>query len=372
MLYRSNAQSRLLEDALLRASIPYRVYGGQRFFERAEIKDALAYLRLLHNPNDDAAFERVVNVPTRGIGARTVETIREAARETSNTLWGAACELVDQKVMAGRAHNAVSCFVELVREFRDRMADWELGPQMQGVIDESRLITHYDKEPPEKQEAREENLRELVNAASAWQQPFEDEQAGLSELASFLAHAALEAGDAQGEEWEDCVQLMTLHSAKGLEFPLVFIVGMEEGLFPHQRSVEDSGGRLEEERRLAYVGVTRAREQLYLTHAEQRRRYGADTQFCRPSRFLRELPKQLVDEVRPRIGSESVSPGGNNNAIGDSSQPFQLGESVNHAKFGEGTVINFEGGGEHARVLVNFADAGAKWLVLAYAKLERL
>lgn len=374
VLYRSNAQSRLLEDSLIRAGIPYRVYGGLRFFERAEIKDALAFLRLLHNPNDDAALERVINVPARGIGERTVGLIREAARRNGESLWNATCQLVEQQVVSGRTRNVLVAFIELIGEIREQMGDWALGAQMQGVIDATELLRHYDREPPEKSETRKENLKELVNAAAAYSQPYEDEEAGLSELASFLSHAALEAGEGQAESWEDCVQLMTLHSAKGLEFPLVFIVGMEEGLFPHQRSVEDSGGRLEEERRLAYVGVTRAREKLFLTHAEQRRMYGSESNFCRPSRFLRELPTELLEEIRPRLhtrqpyvaaGSRPASRG-----QGASELPFRLGDSVRHRKFGDGTVINFEGGGEHTRVLVNFAAEGPKWLVLAYAKLE--
>ena len=270
----------------------------------------------------------------------------------------------------------MSAFVRLTEDIRERMADWTLGNQMQGVIDESRIADAYDKEPGERIETRLENLRELVNAADAFILPQEDADAGLTELQSFLARAALEAGDTQGESWDDCVQLMTMHSAKGLEFPLVFIAGMEDGLFPHQRSVEEAGGRLEEERRLCYVGMTRAREQLYLSYAEVRRMHGSEN-YCRPSRFLDELPAGQLEEIRPRAGASRPyaparptdrSPG---SAIG-SDWPFKLGESVLHPKFGEGTVLAFEGAGEHARVHVNFPAAGAKWLVLAYARLEPL
>jgi DNA helicase-2/ATP-dependent DNA helicase PcrA len=375
VLYRTTAQSRLFEEYLLRANIPYRVYGGQRFFERTEVKDALAYLRLLHNPNDDAALERVINKPARAIGEKTVSELRAQARESGLTLWQAAVACIAQGKLATRAGGAVSAFIQLVEGMRERMQDWTLGNQMQGVIDESRLVDHYQKEPRERMETRIENLRELVNAADAFILPQEDADAGLTELQSFLSHAALEAGETQGESWDDCVQLMTMHSAKGLEFPLVFIAGMEDGLFPHQRSVEEAGGRLEEERRLCYVGMTRAREQLYLTYAEVRRMHGSEN-FCRPSRFIDELPSGLVDEVRPRMGTSRPyqspqSPRrGPSGGLSDSRWPFKLGATVLHPKFGEGTVLAFEGAGEHTRVHVNFPAVGAKWLVLAYANLQ--
>ncbi|MEJ2384214.1 MAG: DNA helicase II [Xanthomonadales bacterium] len=371
ILYRTTAQSRLFEEYLLRESIPYRVYGGLRFFERTEVKDALAYLRLLHNPNDDAAFERVVNKPTRAIGEKTVSIIRQQARESGLPLWQAAQESLRQKIFAARAGNAVQAFLHLVDGMRERMADWTLGNQMQGVIDDSNLVAAYEKEPRERMESRVENLRELVNAADAFILPQEDEEAGLSELQSFLSHAALEAGETQGENWEDCVQLMTLHSAKGLEFPLVFIAGMEDGLFPHQRSVEDAGGRLEEERRLCYVGMTRAREQLCLSYAEVRRMHGAQN-YCRPSRFIDEMPSELIEEVRPGISSNRPYRAPGPAAMADAAAPFRLGQGVMHPKFGEGTVLALEGAGEHARVHVNFSAAGPKWLVVAYARLEAL
>jgi DNA helicase-2/ATP-dependent DNA helicase PcrA len=373
ILYRTTAQSRLFEEHLLRKNIPYRVYGGQRFFERTEVKDALAYLRLLHNPNDDAALERVINKPVRAIGDKTVGLLRLQARESGLTLWQAARECLAQKLLAARAGNAVLAFIELVDGMRERMSDWTLGNQMQGVIDESRLADHYAKEPAERMETRMENLRELVNAADAFVIPGEDADAGLSELQSFLSHAALEAGETQGENWEDCVQMMTLHSAKGLEFPLVFIAGMEDGLFPHQRSVEESGGRLEEERRLCYVGMTRAREQLCLSYAEVRRMHGREN-YCRPSRFIDEMPPELIEEVRPSIGTSRpyrpARPAGGGLSLESPSAPFKLGQHVIHPKFGEGTVLAFEGSGDNIRVHVNFLDAGAKWLVLAYAKLQ--
>jgi DNA helicase-2/ATP-dependent DNA helicase PcrA len=376
ILYRTTAQSRLFEEYLLRANIPYRVYGGQRFFERTEVKDALAYLRLLHNPNDDAALERVINKPARAIGEKTISFLREQARESGLTLWQAANACLAQGSFATRAGGAVSGFVQLVEGMRERMQNWTLGNQMQAVIDESRLVEHYEKEPRERMETRVENLRELVNAADSFILPQEDADAGLTELQSFLSHAALEAGETQGESWDDCVQLMTMHSAKGLEFPLVFIAGMEDGLFPHQRSVEEAGGRLEEERRLCYVGMTRAREQLYLCYAEVRRMHGSEN-FCRPSRFIDELPAGILEEIRPRMATsrpyQPARSSGRKGSAGltDSSWPFRLGEAVVHPKFGEGTVLAFEGSGEHTRVHVNFPHAGSKWLVLAYANLQQ-
>jgi len=363
IIYRTTAQSRLFEEYLLRASIAYRVYGGQRFFERAEIRDGLAYLRLIQNPNDDAAMERVINTPARGIGQKTLSTLRLQARESSLPLWQAAQECIKQNILPPRAMSAVQGFVQL----------WTLGNQMQSVIEDSKLVTHYEKEPREKMESRIENLRELVNAADAFVLPQEDEEAGMNELQSFLSHAALEAGETQGEAWDDCVQLMTLHSAKGLEFPQVFIAGMEDGLFPHQRSVTEAGGRLEEERRLCYVGITRAREQLCLSYAEVRRMYGSSTH-SRPSRFLNEIPSELIQEVRPSMQAQPSwasrkAPEYKTSNI-KQEWPFQLGANVSHKKFGIGTVISFEGSGEHARVQVNFHRAGAKWLVLAYANLS--
>ncbi|NND44307.1 MAG: DNA helicase II [Xanthomonadales bacterium] len=369
IVYRTTAQSRLFEEFLLRASVPYRVYGGLRFFERAEIRDALAYLRLLQNPNDDAALERVINTPTRGIGQKTVAMLRTQAREAGLPMWQAATACLDQGVFSGRAANAVGAFMKLITEMRERMADWTLGNQAQGVIEQSDLVSHYDKEPREKRESRQENLRELVNAATSFALPAEDDEAGLSPLQSFLSHAALEAGETQGEAWDDCVQLMTLHSAKGLEFPLVFMAGMEDGLFPHQRSVQESGGRLEEERRLCYVGMTRAREQLYLTYAELRRMFGSESH-SRPSRFLDEIPDEFMEEIRPRMGTRTAFVSARPSRPADNAWPFKLGQMVRHRKFGDGTVVNFEGSGDHARVQVNFDHAGPKWLVLAYANLE--
>ena len=369
ILYRSNAQSRVFEEVLVNRSIPYRVYGGLRFFERAEIKDALAFLRLIANQADDAAFERVVNVPARGIGDRTVNIIRQRARSDDGSLWQAASDLVKEGNLAGRASKAINKFLELIQEMSQNTTDLDLSQRTRHVIDASQLIDHYQREPLDKQETRGENLDELVNAAATFVLPFEDEEAGLSLLSSFLSHAALEAGENQADEWQDCVQLMTLHSAKGLEFPLVFMVGMEQGLFPHQRVAEEDG-RLEEERRLCYVGVTRAREVLHLCHAESRRWHGSIA-FNQPSRFIREIPTELIHEVRSRtrVSQPRMSlPTGLGQA--QSSGGWHLGQQVTHKTFGEGVIMGCEGQDAHARVQVNFETAGAKWLVLAYAGLR--
>ncbi|MGD2113134.1 MAG: DNA helicase II [Gammaproteobacteria bacterium] len=369
ILYRSNAQSRVFEERLMQCGIPYRVYGGLRFFERAEIKDALAYLRLAANRDDDASFERVVNHPPRGIGGRTMDAVRQHARDYSTSLWQAAVTVIDDKLLAARAGNAVVAFLKLVDELATGMRGLPLGEQVEHVMHPSGLLEHFAKEKGEKGDARLENLQELVNAAREFET---DPDSDMDPLSEFLSHAALEAGEGQADAWEDCVQLMTLHSAKGLEFPLVFLCGLEEGLFPHQRSVQEPG-RLEEERRLCYVGITRARRQLVLTCAERRRVFGSET-YCLPSRFIDEIPKSLIDEVRPRPGvslphaapalaaSSAVpeAPGGG----------LRLGQHVRHAKFGDGVILNCEGRGSSARVQVNFSHAGTKWLVLAYANLE--
>ncbi|MDH1057201.1 DNA helicase II [Aquipseudomonas alcaligenes] len=374
ILYRSNAQSRVLEEALLREKIPYRIYGGQRFFERAEIKNAVAYLRLLDGRHNDAALERVINVPTRGVGEKTVEAIREHARHSDLSMWAAMQQLIANKALPGRAAGALSGFIELIENLAAKVLDMPLHLMTQTVIEQSGLIAWHQAEKGEKAQARVENLEELVSAA----RNFENEEEEMSPLAAFLTHASLEAGDTQAEEHEDCVQLMTLHSAKGLEFPLVFLVGMEEGLFPHKMSLEEPG-RLEEERRLAYVGVTRAMQQLVLTYAETRRLYGNET-YNKVSRFVREIPPALIQEVRlsnsvsrPYAAPSRSMSGGSMFAGSQVPEtPFSLGQPVRHALFGEGVILNFEGSGAQARVQVNFASEGSKWLMLAYAKLEAL
>ncbi len=369
ILYRSNAQSRVFEERLMQCGMPYRVYGGLRFFERAEIKDALAYLRLTTNRDDDASFERVVNHPTRGIGGRTLDIIRQQGRRDDISLWQAAIMVINEKQVAARACNALLMFLQLIDEMAAGLDKLPLGEQVEHVMHPSGLLDHFAREKGEKGQARLENLQELVNAAREYEA---DPDSEMQPLQEFLSHAALEAGEGQADAWEDCVQLMTLHSAKGLEFQLVFLCGMEDGLFPHQRSVADPG-RLEEERRLCYVGITRARQQLVLCCAERRRVFGTET-YCLPSRFLDEIPKALIDEIRPRPG---VSMPGRtvpttSASLKQSVCGLHLGQQVRHQKFGDGVVTNCEGQGSSARVQVNFSTAGSKWLVLAYANLENV
>ncbi len=366
VLYRSNAQSRVLEEALMNAGLPYRVYGGLRFFERAEIKDALAYLRMLSNRDDDSSFERVVNRPTRGIGARTVEVLRSYARANSCSMWRAASAVASDAVH-GRRASSVLAFIHLIEKMTKETSGLDLAEQVDHVIHASGLIDFFRKEKGERAETRIENLEELVSAARSFEP---DPAVEISKLDAFLSHAALEAGEGQADAWEDCVQLMTMHSAKGLEFPLVFLSGMEDGLFPHQRSVADPNG-LEEERRLCYVGITRAKQSLYVTFAEQRRLHGMDSS-SRPSRFIAEIPSEFVEEVRPRVQvTRPLTPGRKSAAIEPGAElGIHLGQQVRHGKFGDGVILNCEGQGAHARVEVNFETAGTKWLVLSYANLD--
>ena len=365
LLYRSNAQSRILEEALIVRQIPYRIYGGLRFFERAEIKDSLSYLRLISSRSDDAAAERIINVPPRGIGNKTIEILRQKARASSLSLWDTAQQLIDSNDLTKRAKSALQNFLDLINAMDSDSHNMSLHQKTQLVINQSGLMIHYQKEKGEKAEARKENLDELINATLE----FEDAEIedNLSPLDAFLSHAALESGESQASEYDSAVQLMTLHSAKGLEFPVVFIAGMEEKLFPHVRSVEDPD-KLEEERRLCYVGITRAKTILYLCWAEKRRLYG-DEHYPKPSRFLHEIPDELKQEIRlnARI-SRPIYQSYNDQRTSDNE--FGLGQLVIHPKFGEGTVLNFEGNGPQARVQVNFDTVGSKWLVTAYARLE--
>ena len=372
VLYRSNAQSRAIEEQLLAEGLPYRVYGGQRFFERLEIKDALAYLRLVANRNDDSSFERAVNTPPRGIGDRTLDEVRRHARAQSLPLWAAAVALSGPaSPLAGRARNALKAFAQLVDELAASLDGLQLHEQFDAVLERSGLRAHYIAESRGQVDSRSDNLDELVSVASRFERRDDEEAEGMSELIAFLAYAALESGEGQAEAGEDGVQLMTLHSAKGLEFPQVFLVGLEDGLFPSQRSIEESG-RLEEERRLAYVGLTRARRKLTLCYAESRRLHGME-HLGIPSRFLREIPAALLNEVRPRAGISRPSYPSSaprwRPPVDADAPTLKLGQRVRHASFGAGIVMDCEGGGAHARVQVNFEDSGAKWLVLAYANL---
>ncbi|CAL1239602.1 DNA helicase II [Candidatus Methylocalor cossyra] len=367
ILYRSNAQSRQFEEKLVALGIPYRVYGGLRFFERAEIKDALAYLRLAAHRHDDPSFERVVNTPTRGIGAKTLDRVRAMARHEGCSLWQAATLLCQDGAVPARVRSPLGGFLATIERLAEAVAERPLWEQVQRAVIDSGLRDHYQKEHGDQAEARLENLEELVTAARQFElEPGLDGE--LSKLDQFLAHAALEAGDLD-DRGEDGVQLMTLHAAKGLEFDLVFVVGLEEGLFPSLQSLEDAR-RLEEERRLCYVGITRARRKLFLTYAETRRLYGKET-YPRPSRFLREIPSEYLEEVRLRGQLARPSPAARVQGLeGGSASGFRLGQRVRHAKFGEGVILTCEGEGSQARVQVNFAEAGIKWLMLAYANLQ--
>ncbi|MGY0561515.1 DNA helicase II [Luteimonas sp. A277] len=375
ILYRSNAQSRALEEQLVGDEVPYRIYGGVRFFERAEIKDTLAYMRLVANRADDAAFERAVNTPTRGIGDRTLDVVRQTARAASLSLWDASQRCSQDSSLAARARNALAGFHTLIDDLANEVDTLPLPEKFDHVLVRSGLREHWARESRGvlDSESRIDNLDELVSVASRFVRGDDEETEGMTELVAFLAYAALEAGEGQAQAGEDGVQLMTLHSAKGLEFPLVFLVGMEEGLFPNQRSV-DEVGRLEEERRLAYVGITRARQKLVLCYAESRRLHGQDM-FGMPSRFLREIPAELLHDVRPRANvSRPAFPQprqrSRGHAVVDENPGISIGQGVSHPKFGGGVVTDIEGAGAHARVQVNFDDVGSKWLVLAYANLQ--
>jgi DNA helicase-2/ATP-dependent DNA helicase PcrA len=370
VLYRSNAQSRVLEEALLRAGIAYRIHGGLRFFDRAEVKDALAYLRLLVNPGDDTAFERIINFPTRGIGEKTLDDIRFYAKSQQCSLWHATKTLIQSHKLPQRATSALVHFIELIERLQSKTRDMELDGQLSLIIEVSGLHAHFAKMKDNQSESRIDNLQELINAAKQFRYE-QDEEEELPLVHAFLAHASLESGEMQADEYERSVHLMTLHSAKGLEFSIVFLVGMEEGVFPGRQSLEEPGG-LEEERRLCYVGITRAMKKLILSYAQVRRQYGREESH-RPSRFLRELPQELLDEVRcqarfqtpasPRIKASDMA------ETQAQSVGLSLGQSVTHAKFGQGVVLAVEGSGAHTRVQVKFSDHGVKWLVLAYANL---
>src|SRR5882724_4524343 len=370
ILYRSNAQSRVFEEAFLSARVPYRVYGGLRFFERSEIKDALAYLRLVSNRLDDQSFERIVNLPPRGVGARSLDILRDRARGAGSSLWEAAAAALGSgdpgaiigETLGPRAAPAVRTFMQLIERLAHEIGGLPLHEQVDHVLINSGLLEHHKKDKADRGEARAENLLELVSAARGFNPETADGE--LSPLQAFLAHAVLESGEGQADAWEDCVQMMTLHTAKGLEFPVVFLCGMEDGLFPHQRSLNDIDG-LEEERRLCYVGMTRAMKQLFLTYAEQRRLHGVDS-YAMASRFIKEVPEEFIEEVRPRIqvarpaaftrvrSEEPLMPG------------MRLGGRVRHRKFGEGVILNVEGNGPTARVEVNFEQQGSKWMMIQY------
>jgi DNA helicase-2/ATP-dependent DNA helicase PcrA len=412
LLYRSNAQSRVLEHALFNAALPYRVYGGMRFFERAEIKHALSYLRLVAEPSDDGAFLRVVNFPPRGIGARTLEQLQDASRAQGTSLWQAACS----GALKGKAQSALAAFVTMIESARDATRGLPLSETVAHVIEACGLVAHYRNEKEGSE--RVENLEELVHAAENFVREADlavdapiareegrgtrdegapgDREAAVADdaivdplgdgatdpLTAFLAHAALEAGETQAAEGKPALQLMTIHSAKGLEFHTVFVTGLEEGLFPHENSLNEIAG-IEEERRLMYVAVTRARRRLYLTLAQSRMLHG-QVRYNIGSRFLDEIPKDLLQWLSARErrrfidddawGGRVTMPASSGAITAQVATPpspsWRIGQSVRHAKFGLGVIIDAEGRGNDARVQVNFRDAGVKWLALEYARLE--
>lgn len=377
VLYRSNAQSRVIEEAMIDSGMPYRIYGGLRFFERAEIKDALGYVRLIANINDDVGFERVVNNPARGIGDKTLALIRIHAQKNQLSLAQATYEMLEDNSFNSRPHSALSAFLSLIESMTADTQGLGLSDLVEHALHKSTLFEHFEKDKSERGLARIENLEELINAAKFFN--FEENDDGeIDELTSFLSHVALESGEEGNGKNQNGVQLITLHSAKGLEFPVVFLCGVEEGLFPHKRSSEDPV-RLEEERRLCYVGITRARELLYITHAETRRLFGSET-YPRPSRFVNEIPVELTCEVRVRSKinrpkyanqpqffnqSHNVNPSPETEKV-----QYYLGQRVKHEKFGEGVVLNYEGQGPQARIQINFNNVGSKWLVIEFAKLH--
>ena len=374
ILYRSNAQSRVLEDAL-RGKFPYRVYGGQRFYDRLEVKNALAYLYLINNPHNDTAFERVVNVPTRGIGGKTVEELRKYTRSYGCSLWDASIDMLNKSLLSSRASAALKGFLNLIDEFILFSKTEEENLEVLGdhVIHTSGLLEYHINEKGERGQSRGDNLLEVIAALKAFE-PNQEESTSF--LQQYLDQSALDAGEDQAGEFEDAVQMMTLHSAKGLEFPLVFLAGVEEGLFPHKMSADDPD-RLEEERRLCYVGITRAMEKLYISYAETRRLYGNET-FNAVSRFVKEIPSKCIQEVRLKTAvTRPVSyqrNGGNAARLSDSGEGtgFHLGQRVQHAIFGEGVILHFEGQGAGARVQVNFDSEGSKWLMMQYANLAAI
>ena len=368
ILYRVSAQSRVLEEALLRSKIPYRVYGGVRFYERMEIKNALAYVRIATFQDDDVSFERIINTPTRGIGNKTVEELRAIAKNDNCSLWKAAFHIIEHKLLSARAINSLEEFIRLIKKMSLTASELTLDEQVDGIIKLSGLINHFKKEKGEKGLARIENLEELVKAASEFEVGDDEELKEMNTMQAFLAHAALESGETQAGDKSNCVHLMTLHSAKGLEFPSIYLVGMEEGLFPHQRSSNDLK-QLEEERRLCYVGITRAKKTLTLTYTQHRRLHGSDY-YPQPSRFINEIPAELLCEIK--LGgsvTESLFRNEETKSSGKDGQ-LTLGQRVSHAKFGEGVILNLEGNGSHMRIQVNFEKAGSKWLVASYANLQ--
>ena len=372
ILYRSNAQSRALEEAFLRASIPYRIYGGLRFYDRLEIKNAVSYLRVIFNNSDNPAFERSISNPTRGVGAKTLEKIRTKSTEDNLSYLKAAATLIDEGQVKGKGATGIKAYLDFILETAQSLDSLNLSEIVENINTDSGLYDYHKKEPGEKGKTRTENLDELVSAAKDFELSFDADHNKQEIVEQFLDNISLDAGDRQADAHEDAVQLMTLHSAKGLEFKLVFLTGMEESLFPHGRSME-SPAQLEEERRLCYVGITRAMQKLYLTYAESRRLHGTDI-FNPPSRFLKEIPAELIDEIRPRAQTTAPYARKRSSSFNDTTSDigFSLGDKVSHPSFGDGIVLNYEGVGESASIQINFEAVGTKWLMLSFAKLKKV
>lgn len=376
VLYRSNAQSRALEEALLRSSIPYRIYGGQRFYERLEIKNAISYLKIIFNHSDNPAFERSISNPTRGVGEKTLNKIRSAAKKFNISYIKSSAKLLDEGVISGRGGSGLRSYLELINTCREIAETNTLSELMEYIIQTSGLYAYHGKEPGEKGKTRTENLEELISATKNFEQSVADSKKNIEIAEDYLDMISLDSGDRQASEHDDAAQLMTLHSAKGLEFKLVIMTGLEESLFPHGRSM-DSISQLEEERRLCYVGITRAMQKLYITYAESRRLHGADT-FNPPSRFIKEIPTNFMDEIRPRAQTTTAYTRRDFASAKETKYKvedeigYALGQKVLHPSFGEGIVLNYEGTGEAARVQINFDGSGTKWLVLSFAKLEKI
>ena len=366
ILYRSNAQSRIFEEKLIANGIPYRIYGGFRFFERAEIKDVIAYMRLAVSNSDNNSFERIINNPPRGIGEKTKQTLREYSKDKGISLFNSIENITEESLLTKKACQSLKEFQNIIKNIQSILKEGELPHQINEIISITGIKSVYEKNKTEQARSKLENLDELVSAASEFTNIDLDE--GETIIDAFLTHTSLESGEGQGDEWDECVQLMTLHSSKGLEFPIVFLVGLEENLFPSRMSIEEDN--LEEERRLCYVGITRARKKLFISHAQMRRQYGNDN-YCLPSRFLNEIPQNVVEE----IGHKSkmyFKKSGDHNGSQSYKEESIMGKRVVHKKFGEGIVVSVEGRDSNTRVQVSFDEVGTKWLILAISNLEQI
>jgi len=364
ILYRSNAQSRIFEEKFVSKGIPYKIYGGFRFFERAEIKDVIAYMRLATSNDDDNSFERIVNTPPRGIGEKTKNLLREFSKEKEISLFKSIPLALEESILSKKAGESLSKFCNLINIISSILEKDDLPHQINEIIKVSNIKSIYEKNKTEQSRSKLENLDELISAAQEFINTDLDQNETI--IDAFLTHTSLESGEGQGNEWDECIQLMTLHSSKGLEFPIVFLVGLEENLFPSRMSIEEDN--LEEERRLCYVGITRARKKLYISHAQMRRQYGTEN-YCMPSRFLNEIPEEVIEEIgyNPKKIFKKENSMVYKNIRNENSI---MGKRVLHKKFGEGVVISTEGSDSNTRVQVSFDNSGCKWLILAIANLE--